>query len=180
MFLSVDLILIHNTMDTQQDVPQTTKKMSRWGIGPIFASLSIGYGIATLLISQYYRPFFEIAFLPNRIRYIAGALLIGFGAVFFKVAVKTVMRAYNADSLVTDGIFKYCRHPLYASWVVFIVPGIVLLANSWLGLTAPIFMYIILRRLVKEEEQYLESLFGSGYVEYKKKVPCILPLGCIK
>lgn len=87
------------------------------------------------------------------------------------------MRAYNADALVTNGIFRCCRHPLYASWVVFIVPGIVLLANSWIGLTTPVVMYFLLRSLVKAEERYLESVFGSDYLDYKSVVPCILPYG---
>jgi protein-S-isoprenylcysteine O-methyltransferase Ste14 len=90
------------------------------------------------------------------------------------------MRAYNAGELITGGVYRCCRHPVYSSWVVFIVPGIALLVGSWIGLTTPIFMYFILRVLVKIEEAYLENLFGSKYLEYKKKVPCILPIGWIK
>jgi len=41
-------------------------------------------------------------------------------------------------------------------------------------------MYFILRILVQEEEAYMESVFGSEYLEYKKNVPCILPVGWIK
>ena len=58
--------------------------------------------------------------------------------------------------------------------------GIVLLANSWIGLTAPLFMYFLLRKLVTKEEIYLEQVFGSEYLKYKKEVPCILPVGCLK
>jgi protein-S-isoprenylcysteine O-methyltransferase Ste14 len=64
--------------------------------------------------------------------------------------------------------------------VVFIVPGIVILANSWIGLTTPIFMYFLLRKLVVKEEVYLESIFGDEYVDYKTKVSCILPYGKIR
>ena len=156
------------------------EKMSRWGIGPIFASLSIGYGIIMLLISRYFQPAFQIDFVPHWLISILGISLIVIGVPFFIISVKTVMRAYNADELVTDGIFRCCRHPLYASWVVFIVPGIILLANSWIGLTTPIFMYLILRNLVKKEEIYLKSVFGSDYINYIRKTPCILPYGLIK
>jgi protein-S-isoprenylcysteine O-methyltransferase Ste14 len=69
---------------------------------------------------------------------------------------------------------------LYASWVVFIVPGIVLLMRSWIGLTIPLFMYVVLRRLSVKEETYLETTFGDAYLEYKKKVPAVIPLGWIK
>jgi protein-S-isoprenylcysteine O-methyltransferase Ste14 len=154
-------------------------KMSRWGIGPIFASLSIAYGMITFVISRYFDPVFQIVFLPHWLISILGIALIVIGVPFFIISVKTVMHAYNANELVTDGIFRCCRHPLYASWVVFIVPGMVFLANSWIGLTTPVFMYFILRILVRKEETYLENLFGSEYLEYKKSVPCILPVGCL-
>jgi protein-S-isoprenylcysteine O-methyltransferase Ste14 len=154
--------------------------MSRWGIGPIFASLSIGYGMIMLVISRYFQPFFQTDFMPYWLMSILGISLIVIGVPFFIISVKIVMRAYNANELVIDGIFRCCRHPLYASWVVFIVPGIVLLVNSWIGLTTPIFMYLILRKLVKNEEIYLESVFGSEYLYYRQKVPCILPIGYLK
>jgi len=155
------------------------EKMSRWGIGPIFAFLSIGYGLVPLFISRYFHPFFQVGFVPYWILVVLGVILIGIGLPFFFISAKTVTHAYNADQLVTDGIFRCCRHPLYSSWVVFIVPGMALLANSWIALTTPVAMYFILRFLVRKEESYLESVFGSEYLEYKKKVPCILPIGWI-
>jgi protein-S-isoprenylcysteine O-methyltransferase Ste14 len=156
------------------------EKMSRWGIGPVFASLSIGYGMMTLLVSRFFFPFFQIGFAPYWLMRVVGMALLAVGVPFFIGSVATVTRAYNADKLVTNGIFKCCRHPLYASWVVFIVPGMALLANSWLAMTAPIFMYFILLKLVQKEEIYLESVFGSDYLDYKKNVPCIVPYGLMK
>ena len=156
------------------------EKMSRWGIGPIFASLSIGYGLLMLIISHYSHPIFQISVVHYGALAILGVVLMVIGVPFFIISVVTVMRAYNADELVTGGIFRCCRHPLYASWVVFIVPGIVFIVNSWIGLTTPLFMYFILRILVKKEEAYLENVFGSEYLEYKKVVPCILPIGWIR
>jgi protein-S-isoprenylcysteine O-methyltransferase Ste14 len=156
------------------------EKMSLRGVGPVFAALSFGYGILMVIISRHFHPVFQISFVPYWLLSILGVTLILIGAPFFLISVKTVVTAYNANELVTDGIFRCCRHPLYASWVVFIVPGIALLLNSWIVLTTSIFMYFILRMLVRREEVYLENVFGSAYVEYKKKVPCILPIGWIK
>ena len=153
------------------------EKMSRWGVGPIFAALSIGYGMTAIAISNYFYPVFTIDIVPGRLLWVLGILLIVVGIPFFITSVITAMRAYNADDLVTDGIFRCCRHPLYASWVVFIVPGIALLAHSWIALTTPVFMYLILHKLVEKEESYLSSVFGSAYAEYQEKVPRILPIG---
>jgi protein-S-isoprenylcysteine O-methyltransferase Ste14 len=156
------------------------EKMSSWGIGPVFGALSLVYGMTMAVISHHFYPVFKIGFVPNWLLPILGIALIAIGVPFFLISRKTINRAYSADELVTDGIFRCCRHPLYASFVVFIVPGIFLLLNSWIGLTTPIFMYIILRILIKKEETYLESAFGSEYLEYKKNIPCIMPVGCFK
>jgi len=156
------------------------EKMSRWGVGPTFAFLSIAYGVFVLAISRYFYPFFRIPLAPQWLLSVVGAVLILIGMPFFIVSIKTVMKAYNSDSLVTRGIYGCCRHPLYSAWVVFIVPGIVLLANSWLGLTAPLFMYVLLWKLAVKEEGYLERTFGSEYRDYKNETPCILPYGYLR
>jgi len=41
-------------------------------------------------------------------------------------------------------------------------------------------MYFLLCNLVKKEEAYLERVFGSEYIDYKKEIPCILPFGYLK
>ncbi|NQE44969.1 hypothetical protein C5S31_02955 [ANME-1 cluster archaeon GoMg2] len=109
------------------------EKISRWGVGPIFAALSIMYGLLTIVISRFFHPLFKIGFIQDQILLIVGIVLIVIGIPFFIVSVIAVTKAYNADKLVTGNIFRCCRHPLYASWVVFIVPGIVLLFNSGLA-----------------------------------------------
>ncbi|MGE0087042.1 MAG: isoprenylcysteine carboxylmethyltransferase family protein [Desulfococcaceae bacterium] len=156
------------------------EKMSRWGIGPVFVFLSVSYGMIMFVLTYFFYPFFQITVVPYPLMAGLGICLIVIGIPFFVISAVTVMRAYNADRLVTDGIFRYCRHPLYASWVVFLVPGMVLPVNSWLGLTVPVFMFSILRILVRKEEKYLEDVFGSEYLAYKKRVPCILPYGVMK
>jgi protein-S-isoprenylcysteine O-methyltransferase Ste14 len=109
-----------------------------------------------------------------------GIILILIGISFDIVAIVTVMRAFNKGTLITKGIFGICRHPVYAGWVVFIVPGIVLLVNSWIALSIPLVMYFFLRILVIKEDTYLEKTFGNEYHIYKKRIPAVLPIGWIK
>lgn len=156
------------------------KKMSRWGIGPVFGTLSTLYGMIMLALDRIFYPRFRINLVPDTLRSGVGVVLITAGIVFILFGAVAVMRAYNADRLVTNGLYRCCRHPLYAAWVVFIVPGIALLINSWPVLTTPVFMYLIVIKLVKKEEQYLEETFGRKYLEYKKRVPAILPYGTLK
>ena len=62
----------------------------------------------------------------------------------------------------------------------FFVPGIALLVNSWLALTVPVVMYILLRLMVRKEEAYLEERFKEEYLAYKRSTPAVLPVGWIK
>jgi len=154
--------------------------MKIWGIGPVFAFLSIGYALLMIGVDRLFYPYFKIELLPHYLLVGIGVTFVSMGLPFFLLSLIALTKAYHSGSLVTGGIYRFCRHPLYASWVVFIVPGIVLIAGSWIGMTTPVFMYIVLRLLVKREEAYLEAKFGSQYLEYKKRVPCIFPYGWIR
>jgi protein-S-isoprenylcysteine O-methyltransferase Ste14 len=155
-------------------------KLSRWGIGPIFALLSIAYAVLLELIVRVLKPRLQMDFIPHSVLIIIAVCLFLIGIPFFTMALISVHRAYAAHRLITNGVFSLCRNPVYASWIVLFVPGITLIRANWLGMTIPLFMYVILRLLVKKEEVYLESVFNKEYVEYKKRVMCILPFSWIK
>lgn len=76
--------------------------------------------------------------------------------------------------LVTDGIYAYSRHPQYLGILIltfaFLVqwPTLVTLA-MWPILIA---MYY---RLARKEEGEMETRFGERYLEYKRRVPMLLP-----
>jgi protein-S-isoprenylcysteine O-methyltransferase Ste14 len=64
-----------------------------------------------------------------------------------------------------------------SAWIIFFVPGIMLLLNTWIGLSASLVMYLLVRILAENEEIYLESVFGEEYLAYKKRIPAVLPVG---
>ncbi len=153
------------------------EKMASWGIGPKLAFFSILYGFLIFALHLHYGARLRIEFLPYRVLATVGIALIVIGMIFFVVSRKSLKRAFDAGILCTRGVYGMCRHPVYAAWVVFLVPGSVLLINSWAGLTVPPVMYVILKILVSKEEQYLDQRFGDEYRSYKKRVPAVLPLG---
>lgn len=154
--------------------------MTFWGIGPKFTLFSAIYCIFIVALSKYFDPLFKIYFIPYGILATVGGLLIILGLPFYIISLITIKRAFIAESLVTEGTFGMCRHPVYASWIVFFVPGMMLLINSWIGLSASFVMYFLILLFVQEEEIYLETVFGDNYLGYKKRVPLILPIGWMK
>ena len=76
--------------------------------------------------------------------------------------------------LVTCGIYRYIRHPLYAS-LFFFVWG-VFLKNPWLpalflATGASIFLYLT----AKFEEKLTLQKFGKAYAEYMRRTKMIIP-----
>jgi len=154
-----------------------TDAMTKWGVGPRFTRYFIIYGVLMYALTWYLDPIFTITFVQYRTLAAAGTVLVCLGIPFYLSSIVSVMRAFRAGELVTGGVYGMCRHPVYAAWLVFFVPGIALLLKSWLLLSAPVVMYFVAKGLVREEDAYLEKTFGQAYLAYKDRVPSMLPYG---
>ena len=74
----------------------------------------------------------------------------------------------RGHTVVTTGLYRHVRHPMYMAILIFIV-GTSLLLGSWYGLIFVIIcMAILARRAVLEEQMLLKEL--SGYADYKAQV----------
>ena len=85
-------------------------------------------------------------------------------------AVRVLFAALNSEELATSGPFAIFSNPMYAAWILFIIPGFSFFIYSWLPLTSSLVMYICLRIFIKEEEDSLREKFGDRYDEYRKNV----------
>jgi protein-S-isoprenylcysteine O-methyltransferase Ste14 len=157
-----------------------TEKMTKWGVGPKIMVSSICYTVLIVAISIVIKASFSIEFILYQLLVAVAILLFLLGVPFYIISVLTLLRAYNDGKLFTSGVFGVCRNPIYSSWIFFLVPGVALLFNSWLGLTVPLAMYVFFRVYIGKEEVYLEKTFGKDYMEYKQNVPRVFPVGWIK
>ncbi|GAB3104640.1 hypothetical protein GCM10027081_35450 [Cupriavidus yeoncheonensis] len=86
---------------------------------------------------------------------------------------KTTMNPVRPDTaslLVTDGVFRFTRNPMYLSLLLYLLAWAVYLSN-WLALLLlPLFVLYINRFQIAPEERMLSSLFDAQYVAYKGKV----------
>jgi hypothetical protein len=78
------------------------------------------------------------------------------------------------ERLVTSGIYRYTRNPMYLGHLVF-------LAGLALVLRSPVFGALVgwhlhwFDRRAREDERQLEALFGMSYVHYRDAVPRWIP-----
>ena len=155
--------------------PPGKKRMPFWGVGPAVGVPTACYGLAALAVTLLRPSPFAIAWLPYPWLAALAGLLLAVGVPWYVIAVRTVWKAYRAERLATDGLYALCRHPIYAGWILLLLPALGLLANSWLVLSTAVVMYVLTRLLVRREEQNLEAQFGEQYAEYKRRTNAIFP-----
>jgi protein-S-isoprenylcysteine O-methyltransferase Ste14 len=80
----------------------------------------------------------------------------------------------NTVNLVTGGIYKYIRHPMYGS-LLFLVVGALLkhVASVTIALTAAAILFLILTAKIEEKENI--RFFGSPYEAYMDKTKMFIP-----
>ncbi|MGC1586329.1 MAG: methyltransferase family protein [Rhodomicrobium sp.] len=116
------------------------------------------------------------AIIPFRWRF-AAAVPIAAGVALnliadrqFKQLGTEVKPFKRSSALVTDGVFKWSRNPMYLG-VVLIVCGIAWLEGSLSPWIAAACLALLLDRLfIAREERMLEETFGAAYIRYTLSV----------
>ncbi len=146
------------------------KKMNVLGVAPFIAVPTFLYLGIAVIITYLSGEVFKITSDNYTAIAAIGAVMIFIGALMVGYCGRKVLRSFNSGKLMTDGLYKIFRNPMYAAYLLFIIPGISLLFNSWLALTTVIINYILLSFLIKREYQYLRDKFGKEYEDYLAKV----------
>lgn len=101
-----------------------------------------------------------------------GTLLGLSGAVLFRRA-RTTVNPHKPDSstsLVTSGVYRISRNPMYVGFALFLVALSVWFAFPWSLLGVVGFVLYLNRFQIAPEERALEALFGAEFVRYRAKV----------
>ena len=126
--------------------------------------------------------FFQWELLPNKqiiqvnnITYFLGILIIVISSIFILVAIKDLGRNLSPfprpitnSNLVTTGIYRFTRHPMYYSLII-ISFGVFLTKLSIYYLCLTISLALLIKFKIILEEQYLKNKF-KNYFLYKNEV----------
>jgi len=109
--------------------------------------------------------------------HLAGGVLVALGigialwaAGLFRSAGTPMLPFTRSTALVTDGVYRWTRNPMYLGMILALVGLAVLLGTLGAFLPIPFFVWQIRRKFVLPEEAFLEGLFGGRYLEYKTRV----------
>lgn len=88
--------------------------------------------------------------------------------------VTTTVITRKDHELVTEGPYRYIRHPLYTAGVIYFVM-MALAAASWLLMGAVVLMFIFLWLRIPKEEAMLAQRFGEEYLDYQNQTGMFFP-----
>jgi protein-S-isoprenylcysteine O-methyltransferase Ste14 len=140
------------------------------GVAPHIAVPTFLYLILAIVLSYSANGMFAITQDGYAAIAVAGVVMIVTGVLMVASCGRKLLKSFNKGKLMTDGLYKIFRNPMYAAYLLFIIPGTALLFNSWLALTTIIVNYILFSVFIKREHSYLQEKFGKEYEEYLKKV----------
>jgi protein-S-isoprenylcysteine O-methyltransferase Ste14 len=128
-----------------------------WGFAQVTPSLEAGGGGIKIL---------AIALM------LAGCLISIAGVVVFRRAHTTVhpMHPEKASALVTSGVYRLSRNPMYLGIVLALIGWCVYLANVWTLIGPLVFVVYISKFQIEPEERALSALFGLTYARYRAAV----------
>ncbi|MEH6518809.1 MAG: isoprenylcysteine carboxylmethyltransferase family protein [Halioglobus sp.] len=108
---------------------------------------------------------------------VVGALLILIGLAMlvvagglFKKAGTDLVPFKNVSALVTTGVFRFTRNPMYLAMALVLLGCAVTVGASTALIVPPVFMVIIEMRFIRPEEVMLRDLFGDEYNSYCQRV----------
>ena len=139
----------------------------------------------TLVFSQFFiisLHFFKWEFISQKqiiqvspLSYLVGFLIIIIALIILLVAIKDLGRNLSPfprpiknSNLVTTGIYRFTRHPMYYS-LIFISFGVFITKLSIYYLFLSISLVLIIKFKIALEEQYLNNKF-KNYLLYKNEV----------
>ncbi len=147
--------------------PSVTKQL----ISPVLA----GICLALMVLLHWFYPIGSLIHFPFNL---AGLLFSGLGFTIclvgqrqFKKVGTTLYPFSQPGKLVTGGLFRYTRNPMYLGLTVFLTGVWLLLGSLSPGVFAIVFLLIADRWYIAHEERQLLAVFGAKYAAYQARTP---------
>ena len=144
--------------------------MKATGVGPKIILVTLPFVAAGIVLHTYLPEYARYSSVYPAVLVRIGMALTGLGAAFFLVAMLQFIQGFASGKLITGGVFGFSRNPIYASWIVFLLPGISLIFNNCWFLCSAVAMLLAFQKYIRYEEQILREVFGKSYQEYSNRV----------
>lgn len=145
------------------------------GIGPKLALLGLPYVILSLAIMVHDPEFMDLGFLNTPFVKALGFVWLAIGFIFWVASAWIFLNRFKSGKLITKGTFAWCRNPIYASMILFIIPSLGVILHSGLILSIAVVLYIGFKISIHGEVILLKRTFGEAYEDYQRLVNELFP-----
>ena len=140
--------------------------------------IALGAIVIGLLLDGLFPAYVLSVALPRGEHRLVGAVLIVVSACLAVPAILAFRRAGThvepwkpASALLTDGIFRFVRNPMYVALILFVAGLAILTASDWMLVMCIPLAFTLHVGVVRREERYLQQKFGTAYRRYCDSVP---------
>ncbi|GAB4229595.1 MAG: isoprenylcysteine carboxylmethyltransferase family protein [Ekhidna sp.] len=135
-----------------------------------FLSLGIIFGIHYLTRDLRFTFIYQTTL--SRVFLALGVLLAIAGIVAFRTHGTTVdpLHPDKVSNLVTGGVYKYSRNPMYLGMALVLLGGVIRIGNPVTVLGLAFFVWYLTRYQIKPEEETLLTKYGDEFKAYCSKV----------
>ena len=131
---------------------------------------------AAMAVIAWFTPALEIG---SNVRFAVGGIAIALGALVAVQGARMFRRhkttinpvdLESASALVTSGVFRFSRNPMYVGFTAMLVGWAVCLAAPW-ALVGPVAFVLFTNRFqIIPEERVMRDKFGQAYDDYQAQV----------
>jgi len=139
----------------------------------LFTWVSIGCYSFFPSIYDYLMP---IDYLENGELRVSGLILLIVSFLWTSIAQYQMSNSWRigidyeeTTDLISNGLFKYSRNPIFLGVLISYL-GTFLIIPNILSFSTLLMTFVTIQTQVRLEEEYLESVLGNDYLNYKKSV----------
>ena len=162
---------LDNVLHKKNEHPLVYVGMALWGIVLILPLFHI---FSTWLDFANYQLPVSLSVIGSVI-FIAGLYVLQRSHANLGNNFSPTLSIQKQHTLITEGIYKYIRHPMYLSFWCWAIGQSLLISNWIAGPPGIIAFYLIYSFRINHEEQQLVEHFGDAYQDYTKSTGRIFP-----
>lgn len=140
----------------------------------IYPPIWLLLGLIAIFVCNEYYPGPRFTSLAGQVSggvlIIVGLLLLVIANSLFNRAETGVIPFRNVTALVTDGIYRYTRNPMYLGMAAVLLGCAITVGASLALLIPPLFAIIVELRFIRPEEAMLRDIFPEQYPAYCARV----------
>jgi protein-S-isoprenylcysteine O-methyltransferase Ste14 len=167
-----------NEMDKlkQQQEDQPATRMSRFGFKKprIFPPFWLAFALLAMFALDRWLPLAQLT--PWFSSGIAWLLLLPGVAITliasngFRRAKTGIIPFSKSTTLVTNGIYRFTRNPMYLGMALFLAGLALKLGSLGAWIPGPLFMAVVQQQFIRNEEIFLTGIYGDAFRSYQGKV----------